>query len=43
MIYFIKLFDFLKNIYNDVAKACNERYTGGKREMFMIIKEGYQK
>lgn len=38
-----KLFDFLKNIYNDVAKACNERYTGGKREMFMIIKEGYQK
>ena len=38
-----KLFDFLKNIYNDVAKACNDRYTGGKREMFMIIKEGYQK
>ena len=38
-----KLFDFLKNIYNDVAKACNERYTGGKREMFMIIKEGYKK
>ena len=38
-----KLFDFLKNIYNDVARACNERYTGGKREMFMIIKEGYQK
>ena len=38
-----KLFDFLKNIYNDVAEACNERYTGGKREMFMIIKEGYKK
>lgn len=33
-----KLFDFLKNIYNDVAKACNERYTGGKREMFKLIK-----
>ena len=38
-----KLFDFLKNIYNDVAKACNDRYTGGKSEMFMIIKEGYKK
>lgn len=38
-----KLFDFLKNIYNDVARACNQRYTGGREEMFMIIKEGYRK
>lgn len=38
-----KLFDFLKNIYNDVARACNQKYTGGKEEMFMIIKEGYKK
>ena len=33
-----KLFDFLKNIYNDVAKACNERYTGGEQEMFKLIR-----
>lgn len=38
-----KLFAFLKNIYNDVARACNQKYTGGREEMFMIIKEGYQK
>lgn len=33
-----KLFDFLKNIYNDVARACNQKYTGGHDEMFLIIK-----
>lgn len=38
-----KLFAFLKNIYNDVARACNQKYTGGREEMFMIIKEGYRK
>ena len=30
--------DFFKNIYNDVAKACNQKYTGGTSEMFFIIK-----
>ena len=33
-----KLFAFLKNIYNDVARACNQKYTGGHDEMFLIIK-----
>lgn len=33
-----KLFAFLKNIYNDVARACNQKYTGGHEEMFLIIK-----
>lgn len=33
-----KLFAFLKNIYNDVARACNQKYAGGHDEMFLIIK-----
>lgn len=33
-----KLFAFLKDIYNDVARACNQKYTGGHDEMFLIIK-----
>lgn len=34
----VLLTDFLKNIYNDVAKACNKKYTGGEQEMFKLIR-----
>ena len=32
-----KLFVFLKNIYNDASRACNQKYTGGRGEMFLVI------